>query len=155
MQNPRKSKAPADIPAPTPTSPAVFVKEGDPGALAALSAGIALSIGSPSNDLRGMSSDGTTGMDVGLKTTYSAVRMVVEITKESSDLCPPLKTVMGAVFALMKHFDVSVSCSRTEHMFTFFPFHALANSRQYRKHEGDQAEGRVTVWCACLTCERR
>jgi len=106
----RKSKAPAKIPAPAPTSPTELIKKGDSGALATLSAGIALSIGSPSDDARGTSSGGTTvrGTDAILKTTYSAVRMAVEITKESSDLCLPLKAVVGAVFALMKNYDVSV-----------------------------------------------
>ena len=106
----RKSKAPANISAPVSKSPTELVKKGDSGVLATLSAGIALSIGSPSDDVRGTSSGGTTvrGIDAVLKTTYSAVRMAVEITKESSDLCPPLKAVVGAVSALMKNYDVSI-----------------------------------------------
>ena len=111
MHHLRKSKAPADTPASTPTSPEKLVKKRDPRALATLSAGIALSIGSASNDTRGTSSDGTTvpGTGAVLQTTYAAVRMAVEITKESSDLCPPLKAVVGAMSALMKNYDVSVS----------------------------------------------
>ena len=110
MRRFRKSKAPADILAPTSTSPEKLVKKGDSGALATLSAGIALSIGSPSNNTRATSSDGTTaqGMDAVRQTTYAIARMVVETTKESSDLCLPLKAVVGALSVLMKNYDVSV-----------------------------------------------
>ena len=106
----RKSKASADTPASTPRSSAELVRKKDPRALATLSAGIALPIGSPSNDTCGTPSDDTTvqGTDAVLQTTYAAVRMAVEITKESSDLCPPLKAVVGAVSTLMKNYDVSV-----------------------------------------------
>jgi len=110
MHHLRKSKAPVDIPAPTSTSPAELVKRRDSGALATLSAGIALSIGSAANNTRGTSSDGTTvqGMDAVLRTTYASVKMAVEIAKESSDLCLPLKAVVGAMSALMRNYDVSV-----------------------------------------------
>jgi len=130
MHNLRKSKVPADIPAPTSTSPVELVKKKDPGALATLSAGIALSIGSPSDDSRDTPGDGAAvqGTDAVVQTTYAAVRMAVEIAKESSDLCLPLKAVVGAISALMKNYDVSMSCSRTECIFILFLFPALANS---------------------------
>lgn len=35
--------------------------------------------------------------------------MAVEIAKESSDMCPPLKAVVGAISVLMHNCDVSVS----------------------------------------------
>ena len=107
----RKSKAPADTPASTSTSPEKLVKKRDPRALATLSAGIALSIGSPSNDIGDTPSDGAAvhGTGAVLQTTYAAVRMAVEITNQSSDLCLPLKAVVGAMSALMKNYDVSVS----------------------------------------------
>jgi len=106
----RKSKAPADTPASTSRSSAELVKKKDPRALATLSAGIALPIGSPSNDTRDTSGDGTTvqGMDAIRQTAYAIARMVVETTKESSDLCPPLKAIVGAMSFLMKNYDVSV-----------------------------------------------
>ena len=106
----RKSEAPGDIPASTPTSPAELVKKRDLGALATLSAGIALSIGSTPNDTCDTPSDGAAvqGMDALLQTTYAAVRMAVEVTKESSDLCLPLKAVVGAMSVLMRNYDVSV-----------------------------------------------
>jgi hypothetical protein len=110
MHHLRKSKAPTDIPASTSTPPSDLVKRRDSGALATLSAGIALSIGSPSNDSRSTPSDGATiqGTDAIRQTTYAVARMVVETTKESSDLCLPLKAVVGAVSVLMKNYDVSV-----------------------------------------------
>ena len=131
MHHLRKSKTPADIPVSTSTSPAELVKKRDSGALATLSAGIALSIGSAPSNTRGTSNDSTTiqGMDTIRQTTYAVARMVVETTKESSDLCLPLKAVVGAMSALMKNYDVSVSCSRTEDILTLFLFPALANSR--------------------------
>jgi hypothetical protein len=131
MHHFRKSKAPADIPTSTSPPPSKLVKKRDPRALATLSAGIALSIGSAADETPGTSSDGTTvqGMDAIRQTTYAVARMVVETTKESSDLCPPLKAVVGAMSVLMKNYDVSVSCSRTEHILILFLFPALANSR--------------------------
>jgi hypothetical protein len=106
----RKSNAPADAPAPNSTPPSELVKKRDSRALATLSAGIALSISSATNDTRGTSSDGTTvqGMDAIRQTTYAIARMVVETTKESSDLLPPLKAVVGAMFVLMRNYDVGV-----------------------------------------------
>ena len=110
----RKSKPSADTPAPTTTLPAELVQKlasrKDPKALAATSSTIALSINSAFSDIRGMSGDGPTvqGKDEIRQTAYAAVRMAVEITKESSDLCPPLKAVVGAMSALMKNYDVSI-----------------------------------------------
>ena len=54
---------------------------------------------------------------MGWKTAYSAVRMAVEVTKESSDLFLPLKAVVGAVSILMKNYDVSASVC--EHCLSF------------------------------------
>ena len=75
-----------------------------------MSSAIALSITPVSDDPGVTSSDGDTGqgMDAIRQTTYAAVRMAVDITKESSDLCLPLKAVVGALSALMKNYDVSV-----------------------------------------------
>lgn len=42
-------------------------------------------------------------------TAYSTTKMVIEITKESSDMFLPLKTVVGALFVLIKNYDVSLS----------------------------------------------
>ena len=80
-------------------------------ALAATSAAIALSIGSPFSDIHDTSGDGAgvRGKDTGWQTAYAAVRMAVETIKESSDLCLPLKAVVGAMSVLMKNYDVRVS----------------------------------------------
>jgi len=108
----RKSKQPADNSVSTPTSPADLVhgltSQRNSVALAATSAAIALSIGTPFSDARGV-----TIQDTGWQTTYAAVRMAVDAIKESSDLCLPLKAVVGAMSVLIKNYDVSVSCLRT------------------------------------------
>ena len=98
-------------------------------ALAATSAAIALSIGSAFSDSRDTSIAGTTvgGRDVEWQTAYAAVRMAVETIKESSDLCLPLKAVVGAISALMKNYDVSMSCSRAESLLIFRLFPIPAN----------------------------
>jgi hypothetical protein len=84
----------------------------DSRALAASSAAIVLSIGSAFNDTHDGSGDGAVrGRDATWQTTYAAVRMAVEITKESSDLFLPLKAVVGAMSVLIKNYDVGVSRS--------------------------------------------
>ena len=95
----RKSKSLPDISASNPASRAELVRNlvdrRDPKALAATSTAIALSIGFPFNDIRGTSDGGGAawGMDAVGRAAYVAVRMAVEITKESSDVCPPLKAL--------------------------------------------------------------
>jgi len=82
----------------------------DSRVLAASSTAIALSIGLAFSNIRDPSSDGATiqGNDTGWKTSYGAVRMAVEIAKESSDMFLPLKAVVGAMSVLIKNYDVSV-----------------------------------------------
>lgn len=45
----------------------------------------------------------------------------METIKESSDLCLPLKAVVGAVSVLMKNYDVSMSCLRTGYLLILYP----------------------------------
>ena len=112
----RKSNPAADVPSPTPSPPAKDVQKltsrRDPKTLGATSSAIALSISSAFHDLGDASHDGST--DQGKNTYWQAacatIRMAVEITKESSDLCPPLKAVVGAISFLIKNYDVSASC---------------------------------------------
>lgn len=100
---------------------------GDVNALVASSIAIASSIGSPSLHTNHLSSSGgqkahtshpdrqTIGQKPGShpavesawKTAYSTARMVVDVTKESSDMFLPLKTVVGALSFLIKNYDVS------------------------------------------------
>ena len=42
--------------------------------------------------------------------------MAVDAIKESSDLCLPLKGVVGAMSVLMKNFNVSNHCSRIKQL---------------------------------------
>jgi len=129
----RRSRQRADIPTPPPTPP-VLASQRDSRALAALSATIALSIGSAFNDTRGTSSDSATvqGMDTMVQAAYSAIRMALEVVKGSSDPCPPLKAVAVAISALMKNYDVRVPCSRVESVLILCLFVVPANSRQCR-----------------------
>jgi hypothetical protein len=109
-----KPKLLADISISTPTPPAELVQnltfQRDYRALAASSTAIALSIGSASYDTYDGSGDGAAvrGRDANWQTIYAAIRVAVEITKESSDLFPPLKAVVGAMSVLIKNCDVGV-----------------------------------------------
>ena len=96
--------------------------------LAATSSAIALSITPAFDDVP---NDGAAdkGKDTGWRTAYAAVRMAVEVTKESSDMFLPLKAVVGAVSILMKNCDVSTFYLRAEWAFTISLYLALANSR--------------------------
>ena len=109
-----KSKPPMDVSVSTPTPPAELVQDlascRNSQTLTVSSTTIALSISSGFHDIHETSSNGAIvqGMDMGWQTAYAAVRMAVETIKESSDLCLPLKAVIGAVYVLMKNYDVSV-----------------------------------------------
>jgi len=100
--------------APSPTPPTQPVQrlapQRDSKVFAATSSAITPSIGAAFNDPRGTSSGGLTvqRIDKIRGTIYLAVRMAVDITKESSDLFPPLKAVVGAVSVLMDNYDVSM-----------------------------------------------
>ena len=112
-----KSKPPADVSTPprTPTPPAKLVKglgsRRDSRALTATSSAFALSQGSVPHDTDETSSDGAAVREkgTGWQMAYGAARMAVEIAKESSDMFPPLKAVVGAVSILIRNYDVSVS----------------------------------------------
>jgi hypothetical protein len=115
----RKSRLPTDISAPTPTPPAELVQnlttQRDFRALAASSTAVAFSIGSPIYEPDDTFSDGAAiqERDTAWQTTYAAIKMAIEITKESSDMFLPLKAVVGAMSVLIKNYDVGVSCSCT------------------------------------------
>lgn len=81
-----------------------------PKALAAISTAIALRTASAFSDVQDASADGgvVPGRGTAWGTAYAAARMTVEITKESSDMFPPLKTVAGAIFVLIRSHDVGV-----------------------------------------------
>ena len=131
----RKLKKAADISVSSLTSPAELVQNlrslhqgGSRGsrALAASSTAIALSIGFAFPDTRDTSGDGAViqGEGAGWQTAYGAVRMAVEAIKECADLCLPLKAVAGAIYVLMKNYDVSVPVCElnTSSLFACFLF---------------------------------
>ena len=118
MRHPRK-KSPSNSGPPTPTPPVEYIKrelptffprDKDTRALAASSSAIALSIVSVSYNPSDVASDepGSSKESV-WRTAYGAARIAVETAKESSDMCPPLKAVMGALSVLIRNCDVSSS----------------------------------------------
>ena len=112
----RRSRSSGDIPASAPKFPVNLVQKllskRKPKVLAISSATIGLSIGSPFSNTRSASVDVNPGggKDSGWQTAYAAARTAVEIAKESSDMCPPLKAVVGAISVLIQNCDVSVTC---------------------------------------------
>ena len=115
MHHLRKSMPSTDSPPSTSSPPAEVVQrltsQRDPKTLGATSSAIALSISSAFHDLGDTSCDGSTnqGRDTHWRAVCATIRMAVEVTKESSDLCLPLKAVVGALFVLIKNYDVSMS----------------------------------------------
>ena len=101
----------------------------EPKALAISSASIALSISSAFSNGHGTPSD-TIGQErgTGWQTAYAAAKIAVEIAKESSDMFPPLKAVLGAVSVLITNCDVSASRPRTKHPLSLSLVTALANN---------------------------
>ncbi|KAF9785244.1 hypothetical protein BJ322DRAFT_1108700 [Thelephora terrestris] len=112
------STRPTNSPPPTPTPPVVEpVKQGLPikhtkakdlSVLAASATAIALSVASPS----------CSPMDTALdepgpskescwKTAYEAAKIAIDIANASSDMCLPLKAVVGALSVLIKNYDQS------------------------------------------------
>ena len=114
----------------TPTSPPELAQrvrslpQGDSRALPALSTAIALSIGSPFYGIHDTLSDRGTiqGRDTSWQTAYSAARVAVEITKESSDMFLPLKAVTGAMSVLIKNYDVGVFFQLCGHLLILYLF---------------------------------
>ena len=104
------------IPTPTPSILQYIKKElatfhprvKDRRALAASSSAIALSIASPGCYPPDVTLDepGSSKESV-WKAAYGAAKIAVEVVNESSDMFPPLKAVVGAIFILVKNCDVS------------------------------------------------
>jgi len=119
---PRKLKPSGDtlapVPAPSPKLVRQLTSRKDHKTLGATSSAIALSISSAISDAGDASRNDDTvqGMNEIRKTAYAAVRIALEVAKEPSCLCPPLRAVVGATSALMKNYDVSVSCLRTRYL---------------------------------------
>lgn len=102
--------------------------------LAASSIAVASSIGSPALNQRdplssdqqnashtsrpdgviGQESSSHRAADSAWQTAYSTAKMVVDITKESSDMFLPLKAVVGALSVLIKNYDVSLISAAME-----------------------------------------
>ena len=123
MRHFRKKSSPPPTPTnsrPSTTTPlAEYIKKElatfhpqakDKRALAATSSAIALSIVSASCNPSDVTPDEPgSSEDSVWKTAYGAARIAVETAKETSDMCPPLKAVMGALSVLIRNCDVSSS----------------------------------------------
>ena len=121
MYRPHKSKLPTVS---TPTSPTELVRKfkplphGDIRALAASSATIALTI----------ASEFYRGGDKDWQSVFGAAKMTVETAKEFSNMFLPLKAVAGAIFVLIKDYDVGVSCLYLNP--SSFVFHFLSSNHR-------------------------
>jgi hypothetical protein len=113
------STGPTSSRPPTPPPPAEYIRRElatfyprvkDQRALAAASSAIALSFVSTPFDPQNVEPNepGSSKESV-WKTAYGAARIAVEMAKESSDIFPPLKAVLGALSVLIKNCDVSHS----------------------------------------------
>ena len=117
MHHFRNKSSPAATPPPTPASSIVeHIKQElatfhprakDKRALAALSSAIAPPISSPFCDPTdvALNEPGSSKESV-WKAAYGAVRMAVDVAKDSSDILPPLKAVMVALSVLIENYDV-------------------------------------------------
>ena len=117
LTEPLLSTRPMGSSPPAPTPPYVeHIKQGlttiqpqfkSLGALAASTSAIALSVASPSCDPtdtaldeRGLPKESCWG------TAYETAKIAVDIANASSDMCLPLKAVVGALSVLIKNYDV-------------------------------------------------
>lgn len=117
FRNKSSSNTPTNSRPHTPPTPAEYIRrelatfhprEKDRRALVASSSAIALSIASASSIVADTALDEPgSSKESGWKTAYGAAKIAVETAKESSDMFPPLKAVLGALFVLVKNFDVS------------------------------------------------
>ena len=138
------SSIPIDSPPTTPTSPTKFIKETvgthsktkDPKVPAVSSSAIALPIGSPSFDPSDTGADEPgSSKESGWRTAYRAARMAVDVARESSDMFPPLRAVLGALTVLIQNYDVSplqISVLLTADLFLQ---QTVANAEQIRDIE--------------------
>ena len=78
--------------------------------LAASTGAIALSIVSASGDPSNIApNEPGSSKESAWKMAYGAAKVAIETVKEASDMCLPLKAVLGALSVLIKNYDVS-SC---------------------------------------------
>ena len=60
-------------------------------------------------------------------TAYASVKVVADVVKESSDVFPPLKSVVGGLTAILKHYDVRPASSASPMILMYYPQQATAN----------------------------
>ena len=145
------SPTPPRSKSPTPASPAEYIKrrlasfyprEKDRRALAASSSAIALSFVSPSCDPNDTAPDEpNSSKESSWKTVYGAARIVIEAAKESSDMCPPLRAVVGVLSVLIKNCDV---CHSQASRLVDHSSCLTANYRERESNQGHRGKNSVT-----------
>jgi hypothetical protein len=119
-KNPSSSTRPTSSTPPTATPPVVEpVEQGltisNPKVkgirvLAARANAIALAIASPSlGPTEPALDEPGSSQESCWKTVYEGAKMAIDITNASSDMCLPLKAVVGALSVLIKNYDVRLS----------------------------------------------
>ena len=102
----------------TPTQPAEYIRrelakfhpqDKDKRAIAASTSAIALSSVASCDPTNIALNEPGSSKESAWKTAYGAAKIAIEVIKESSDVLPPLKAVVGALSVLIKNYDVS-SC---------------------------------------------
>ena len=142
----------------TPPPPAEYIKgqlatfyprRKDRRTLAASSSAIALSFISPSCDPNDTMPDGpNSSKDSSWKTVYGMAKITVDTVKESSDMCPPLKAVVGVLSVLIKNCDVCRSqLSRLIYRSSCF----TEDRREREPDQGHRGKNPVTWWCARIS----
>lgn len=113
-KKPPPPTTPTNSQLPTPTSPAKQAKERsylrtkNQSALASPSNANALSTVPATCDPSDITpNESEPSKESVWRTTYAAAKIAVETAKESSDMFPPLKAVLGAISVLIKNCDVS------------------------------------------------
>jgi hypothetical protein len=75
---------------------------------------IQVDVGGPTT-LRGISPLTAWRLPAKRQRIADGAKILLDIAKESSDWFPPLKSVLGGVSALIKHYEVLVECMAVTH----------------------------------------
>ena len=71
-----------------------------------------------------------------MQRTVDGIKMILDIAKESSDAFPPLKSALGGVSALIKHYEV-----RSYHTASTRDLHSPRNIKMSRRRPTNSYRG--------------
>ena len=63
-------------------------------------------------------------------TVYASTKVVIDVVKESSDVFPPLKSVVGGLSAILKHCDVCSTSPPINNDAEYYPSKQLPTDKQ-------------------------